>query len=179
MSSWIVSTYNGDLQALKNVIENKNISPYARNEALESLLGLLTQKILTREEIIEYFSELFNSDLVKDHDFATFLVGTVTKIHPKELYQNISDLYDEDIIDHFWISKESVDEALSLGVEECIQRHIYKLAEPIKEVLTHVSSINGKDDSLPKLGRNDSCYCGSTKKFKRCCHPFLTSKRIF
>lgn len=35
----------------------------------------------------------------------------------------------------------------------------------------YVNSVRriGQDQALPKLGRNDPCYCGSDKKFKKCC----------
>ncbi len=172
---WLISTYSGDLQAIKNVIENERLSKYARNAALKSLLGLFAENLLTRSEIIDYFQELARSDLVNNHEFATKLVMRATDLYPEELYQDIMDLFDKDLIEQFFINKEAVDYMLSLGKEECLNSRIYnqEYLKPITKVLSHVSTIHLHDNSVKLPGRNEHCYCGSYIKFKKCCYPLL------
>ncbi len=175
LARWIVSTYNGNLQAIKKVIENEELDPYARNAALQSLLGLFAQKILSREEIIEYFRKLYSSELIQNSDFATFLVTATTYMHPEEFYSEICSLYEAHTIDEFSISKEFVDEALKADKEQYIEQSTYyeRFPPPITEVRKEVFMVNSKDTSRTKIGRNDPCYCGSTKKYKMCCLPSL------
>jgi hypothetical protein len=50
--------------------------------------------------------------------------------------------------------------------EERQEQNLQKLA---KELLGKDIVLGKKKDDKPKVGRNDSCTCGSGKKFKKCC----------
>ena len=55
--------------------------------------------------------------------------------------------------------------ALSAGVTE-IYKHFAPLRKRMAEAMTEDSTIRREG---PKLGRNDPCFCGSGKKYKKCC----------
>ncbi len=176
LASWIISTYNGDFQAIKNVIENKNCYSYSRRAALRSLLGLFAQNMLSRQEIIDYYRELVRSPTVEDVDIAGKLALCATHLYPEELYDDIMNLFERDLIDYFDMNKKTVDDMLSLGKEACLKRNVYTsdYLQPITDVLKHVSFIHLHDETLKKPGRNEPCYCDGYKKFKKCCYPWLT-----
>ncbi len=140
LSSWFVSTYNGDLDAIKGVIENETAFLYARSAALESLLGLFSLGTLTREDCIAYFKQVLRSEVVKDYEFTAFVVGAATKIHPEELYSDIMDLFDRNMIFERHIDKKSVDKALKMDKDLCLQKYIYecKYFLPITDVFDRI-----------------------------------------
>ncbi len=186
LTNWIVSTYNGDLQAIKNVIENETAVTYARSSALYSLIGLVTTNHLTREEVIEYLRTLMHSELVKDYEFSTWLVYTANKLYPEELYPEIKALYARDLVEEWFINEKNITDSLALGKEKCLQQEVYgyKYHLPITNIADHMPWLvyESEDEDffeeeyhVPKikLGRNDPCCCGSDKKYKKCCLTLL------
>ena len=194
LPSWLVSTYNGDLDSLKSLIENKTAYTYSRNAALRSLLGLCAIDELSREEIIDYFRELIHSPLVQDYEFTTWVIGCASKLYPQELYEDIMNLYDRNLVEQFFISRDTIDEILEEGKEDCLQSSVYtdNVHLPVTDVIKSVSWMRYEDERtydntvdegiVPafaasetykrdtiKIGRNDPCYCGSAKKYKKCC----------
>ena len=194
LGSWLVSTYNGDFQALKNLIENKTAYTFSRSGALQSLLGLYALEKLSREEIIAYLKELIHSDLVEDYEFASAIALCAMRLYPEELYDDIMDLFEKGLIGPFFLSKGSIEKALEMGRKACLEQHVYtrKFNLPITNVIDRVSWIMYEDEHKPdepsydeiepayvgrdtfvrdgpKIGRNDPCLCGSSKKYKKCC----------
>ncbi len=172
LTSWLISTYNGDFQVIKRVVENKTASSYCRNAALNSIVGLYAQGMLTRKEIVSYFRELLRSDLIKDYEFATSLASVAIRMHPKELYDDIMFLFKNDYIEIFFVSIEDLKSALVLSQEECIKKYILKYDEytPVTDVLDRTSwIISNVEERIKKMGRNEPCHCGSGKKYKKCC----------
>ena len=63
MPQLLMSVYNGNLAALKEIIENEEISYTSRAVALDTLVCLVANKILEREEVEEYFAYLYREGL--------------------------------------------------------------------------------------------------------------------
>ena len=63
MPQLLMSVYNGNLAALKEIIENEEISYTSRAVALDTLVCLVANKILDREEVEEYFAYLYREGL--------------------------------------------------------------------------------------------------------------------
>ena len=108
----------------------------------------------------------------------TGLVLCSTDLYPEELYEDIKQAYEEDLIESFIINFEYVEDALDLGKEKVLARlknnEKYGLiTDTIKEMEwwacfeppTKVYEFRKRK----KIGRNDPCPCGSGRKFKKCC----------
>jgi uncharacterized protein DUF1186/SEC-C motif-containing protein len=177
LTRFLVSTYDGNVQAIKNLIENTDANMYCRSAALSSLLGLYAVGKLYREEIIKYYRDLLRSPLVEDEEFAMFLLDNVCEMYPDELYDDAQLLFDKVDIDEWSISKENFQEALDMGLDACLQKHIYtnEYYAPIDDVVEDVSWLYSADEEecapkpATKIGRNDPCPCDSGKKYKKCC----------
>ncbi len=176
LSSWIVSTFDGNIEAIKNVIENETAFTYVRSAALNSLIGLFAIGVLTRKEVLGYCKQLMRSHFVKDYEFATSVVLCVHDLYPEELYTEIMDLYEKNLVATWYLSKDDIERSLCIGKDQCLQENVYSYQYylPITDVLDRVSWVNYEQDedvtpNVPKRGRNESCYCGSDKKYKKCC----------
>lgn len=125
LARFIVSTFNGDLAAIKKLIENPNLNEWSRNAALKSLLGLVALNKLTRDELINYIRTLFHSPLADDENFVTRLVETASDIYPEELMEEINKALEEDKVNTFCVDKAWINHMLAMGKEECLSRHVY------------------------------------------------------
>ena len=186
VASLIVSTYDGNLQAIKNLIEHTHAHIYSRSAALNSLLGLCAVGKLSREEVVNYHRSLLHSPLIEDDEFAMFLLKDICDLYPSELYDDAMAVFDKADIDEWYISKENFQEYLDMGLDACLQKHIYthKYYLPIDNVVEEVSWLYRpaeKEDAPEKkhtpkpaikIGRNDPCPCDSGKKYKKCCLDF-------
>ena len=86
----IASVCDGDIEPIKGIIENSSLDEYIRSEALESLLILLNHGIVSREQIVYYFKELFNGKLEIDYSYVwEMLSKCCSMIHPEELNGDI------------------------------------------------------------------------------------------
>ncbi len=179
LANWIVSTYNGDLQAIKKLIENETACNYARSAVLSSLLGLIAIDKLSRDEVINYFRQLIYSDLIKDYKFASWVVDEVYHLYPEELYDDVKKLYDNDMVDSQLISMQDVDDMLKKPKDECLERWVYtnKYANPVTDVFEYVSTIQFDDEEEFNIDISDPCPCGSTKTFNDCCLSLLTKEK--
>ncbi len=181
LASFIVSTYDDNLDAIKKVIEDPNINQWSRNSAMKSLLGLVAIKKLTREEVNAYVRTLFYTSLIDDYDFSTNLVRVATELYPDDLNLEINQMFTDDRVDRFCIRQEDVLECLLEDKETFLLKNIDK--NPFHLPLDNVEnamgwmqvfiperkSLNLYARTTPKVGRNEFCACGSGKKFKKCC----------
>jgi|GEM_PF-6552350 len=178
----LVSTYNGDLQALKNIIENQHMDVWCRIACLNSMRGLFAIGILTREELLSYYSYLLQTDLIGDSEFVLFLVRNINSMYPAELFDKVEPLFEKEYFDTSFIDKKYIEKTLALGLDECLKQNVYsdKYILPVDNVAEDVAWLYLQEDdgyedeeddekTMQKIGRNDPCPCDSGKKYKKCC----------
>lgn len=125
LARFIVSTFNGDLLAIKKLIENPALNEWSRSAALKSLLGLVALDLLKRDELIDYIRTLFHSPLADDEDFVTRLVNISSVIYPEELMDEINNAFEENKINLFYVDMAWINRMLNMGKEECLKRYVY------------------------------------------------------
>ena len=62
----LASVACGDDSLIKRLIEGDNVNEYVRSSSLKALVIMVNEGEKTREEVIEYFSELFNYRLKRE-----------------------------------------------------------------------------------------------------------------
>jgi len=106
----LASICGGDLNPIKHVIENPKINDYVRSAAIEALIVLYKHDLLTRVELIDYFSSLFNTKLEqKETDVWSSLASHCCDIHPDELYDDLVECFDKGYINLYIIDKDDID----------------------------------------------------------------------
>ena len=130
----------------------------------------------------------------------TFLVSDLADLAHAPSRELINQAFEEDLIDLFWVDKESIDVSYEKGGEpmeppvgdwvEEYRRHRreyfeYEKKRKLSDKKTFQSTLGPRLGRLakeeppppppetirnvgPKLGRNDPCWCGSGKKYKKC-----------
>ncbi len=175
LANLLVSTYNGDLPAIKTVIENQYADIWCRIACLNTLQGLFALDILKRQDLLDYYSYLLQTELVKDGEFVLFLIININALYPAELFDKIEPFFSKKYFDSSFFNKKCAEDTLALGLDECLKKNIYsnKYILPVDNVIDHVSWLykkekNNKNENI-KIGRNDACPCDSGKKYKKCC----------
>ena len=105
----LASICGGDLSPIKQVIENPELNGYIRSGAIEALIVLYKEDLLTRAELIDYFSSLFNTKLERE---STCIWSSLTNhccdIHPDELYDDLLECFNKGYIDLCIIDKDDI-----------------------------------------------------------------------
>ena len=112
----LASVSCGDDSLLKTLIENEHANEYVRDAALRALVALVAYGEKTRDEVIDYFRELFSGKLVREYSQVwDSLVSCCTDIYPEELYLDIEKCYEDDLVDPFFVTGEEVRRVLAQG----------------------------------------------------------------
>ena len=129
--------------ALGQLIENQEINEFIRGAALKSLVVLVVQEIIPREQVIQYFEKLFSTlgankpsttDLEYEPEYIwTDLVINSSILCPVELKEYIERTFDEDSIEPFSFTRDDFNDYLQAGSEANLnelreERH-YSLVE--------------------------------------------------
>jgi len=84
------SVCDGNIEPIKRIIEDSSLDEYVRDQALDSLLILLNNDVISREQLVFYFKELFNGKLEVDYGSVwDSLPRICSLIHPKGLEDDI------------------------------------------------------------------------------------------
>ena len=121
LSRMIASVYDGNIEPIKEIIESCDCDIYARRAALESLVALVTNGLIHRDEIVSYFKELFNRKLhLLNEDVLECLIDMSFYIHSKGLEEEIRKANPEDFVNFGFDNMESNFEEQSSMSIECV-----------------------------------------------------------
>jgi hypothetical protein len=109
----LASVACGDPELLKSMFENREIDEFARVAALNAMVLMVKIDELSRDQVITYFKSLFDSKLERTYSFAwEGLVSCSVALYPEELFEDIKQVFEDDLIDPMYISFEEVEKAL-------------------------------------------------------------------
>jgi hypothetical protein len=140
----IASVFDGNLDPIKQLIENREVNEYVRGAAIDSLMTLVAQNIITRTEVVEYFKELFQEklDRIPEDYILNKLVIDTCYLCPIELKSDIEKVFEDGIIDPMFIRRGDVDRYLEIGVEAALEKISNKKHHRFLAVLFSVPNVN-------------------------------------
>jgi hypothetical protein len=123
----LASVCGGDATLIKQLAENAETEMYVRGSALYALLALTLSGDKTREEVMSYYSRLFDMVLNEEpsaerEDVLTTIVHCAAELCPEELYDKIKRAFENELIDEFLVKFEEVDERMAEGKEAVMPR---------------------------------------------------------
>ena len=91
MPNILASTFNGDIEPIYKLIENKNAYEFARVAALDSLVALWHTQQISRESIITYLDTLLthNFNEQQDTNLQPWIIYSVLRLYPEEIMNSI------------------------------------------------------------------------------------------
>jgi hypothetical protein len=123
----LASVCGGDASLLARLAENTDAEKFARGSAIYAMLALTLSGDKTRDEVMGYYSRLFDATLNEGpseerETVLTTIVHCATELCPEELYDKIKDAFEKGLIDEFMIDLEEVDEKMAEGREAVLPR---------------------------------------------------------
>lgn len=192
----LASTYNGDDVALFNIVENNEINEFIRCSTLQTFAILYLYEVKDREFLVNYLKKLLDRRIEGDNSYLyeeiieevcnlklTELAKDINKImyiiENEEERENLRNTLNDDskinrklypfkpFYEYIYDTIEIMEEWECFNYiedEEFENSDDYKVCQYIIQ--------NREDnyiDTKIDIGRNDLCYCGSGKKYKKCC----------
>jgi hypothetical protein len=140
----LASVCGGDLSLIKQLAENPKAEEFARGSAFIALTALVASGDASREEVMRYYSELFDAKLKEKPSeevvmVLTDLVNCASDIYPRELYDRIKTAFEKDLIDDSVVDLDWVNEKMGEGKESVLDelranRHIKLVENAIEEM---------------------------------------------
>lgn len=118
---FLASSFNGDWETLYALVTNYYLDEYLRGGIIELYVIFYRRGLMSREQILKVFSNLF-VDLYDDYSLVpTLLVSGCCDIVATELTKQIENYFANDIVKLDFISRENVDEYLSRSHDEALE----------------------------------------------------------
>ena len=185
---------DGDLTPIKGLILNRDADQYGWGAGVSALALLAAWAEIPREPVVEYFLWLAEQGLEREPSQVwDSLVAESADIEALVVFPALRRAHREGLADPHSMTPEELAEAESAPpgrmLEAVRERH-----PPIDDVAVATSwwsafENNSADDAVEddwdeegqliepqqpyrapaRVGRNESCPCGSGKKFKKCC----------
>ncbi len=182
----LASTFDGNIDLLKEIIENRKINEFTRSAALKALCILWGQEALTRKQVVEYFQFLMSVKFAGEtSELWSALVAQCINLSPNELEEHVEDAFNRNLVEEFYVSRDDFRGALGLSDEEALRKYACNrrsllIDDTVTEMESWACFKSGKkkianlvqqksNSGNNKIGRNEPCYCGSGKKYKKCC----------
>lgn len=175
------------IDKLKDFLLLPKVSTYCKTAVSEALSQLVFHHPDRRHEIIAVYSDVFKAylnldreDQIIDGDFLGLCIADTVDCDFHELIPRIQEMYNKGIVSieicgdfNEVMSEFSSSKKLSNRLD------IYNIYELYNNIQLNWAGYNGElensDCIIPeqavsdKIGRNESCPCGSGKKYKKCC----------
>jgi hypothetical protein len=132
---FIAATYNGDLFAIKNLIEDVNVNEWSRKAGLKSLIILANEGQLDVDETVHYLTSLFtHASFANDDEQITHLVTTCCDFLPHRFENKIQQAFKENKVDTFVIDMEDVKRSLTREKPKYISEHYTLITDTVAEM---------------------------------------------
>jgi hypothetical protein len=111
-------TCDGNVEAIKVLILNKDANEYVRSAAMRALDLAVLNDVYPREEAIRFYGRLFTGTEDKEgSDFWSMLTSAATHIYPEELLPTIKKAYEDGLVYSGYIGLNNVEAAVAAGKE--------------------------------------------------------------
>ena len=106
----LTSTFNGNISNIKNLILDERLNEYIRATYLEAISMLTYLKEIPREDTFYFFSELFKIEKKNPIFLWSILAQSSVLLFNKQFSKEILSLFDSNLIDEVFLTREEVEE---------------------------------------------------------------------
>ncbi|MBI3184853.1 MAG: DUF1186 domain-containing protein [Myxococcales bacterium] len=119
----LYQTCDGKLDAIKDLVLNKNADEYVRSAAMHALNFAVVRGDIQREEVLAFYGALFTgTEAERGSGFWSMLTSRASDLWPEELASTIKKAYDDGLIFSGFIGWDDVQRALDRGKDGCLRR---------------------------------------------------------
>jgi hypothetical protein len=195
----IISTFNGDADALKSVIEAPCADEFVRGSALNALSYLAHSGVVPAVDVRVYLQHLFETMQPRSANFIwSALAGVVARMGYADMTRLVARAFRLGFVERIVMDMDDFKQDLQkvlddpTGTAGFVSDRIVPFTDTIGTFSTWYgfsdqrreddrrraeralfddapSTPRANRDPSPSVGRNDPCPCGSGKKYKKCC----------
>ncbi len=195
----LASVCDGDTTLIEQLIENREVDEWVRVACVHALVVVVACGVKSRETVMEYYKTLFQGKLERNPNSAWgSLVACCCDLGPDDVYEDITRVFQEDLVDSFFIDLEYVqqylgkswselqkklqDDCHNLLIEDTIEDMEWWACfqpEEKRNIFLRKTKIKHSQEQKrrTKTGRNQPCPCGSGKKYKKCCGAIVKTQQ--
>ncbi len=119
----LASVCDGELDGIQTLIENVDADEWVRGAALSGLVTLVAAGKKSRQEIVNYFAELFRGKLEREPSNAwNELTACSSDLYPAELMDDIEQAYREGLVDPHFVSFGEIQGDAAMGKDRLLAR---------------------------------------------------------
>ncbi len=193
--SILASVYDGNIDEINKIIENKNLDDFVRDRVFTFYQYLYENNLISKDELIAYLRKIIKLYNYEQDPIYNTILGLVTHCHLIEMIEDIKELFEGNLIDPNMYGGyiEFID--YLFDYKDITKEKISKITK-VEDYMSWWNCFNGSDGNnrgidlkklsddfidfieneqekniinYDKVGRNDPCPCGSGKKYKKCC----------
>jgi SEC-C motif/Protein of unknown function (DUF1186) len=172
-------------EPLAKIVADSSRTVWTRERAMHGLKSLAENYPELRDAVVERLTAQLDTEEPGNEDpeaFYSFIVSYLVDLQAKEATASITRAFEEQRVDPMVISWSEVCEELDIPPEvaeriaETYPRAgegLASLFPSLKELVPLLQDLPAPTapqaiDTIPKVGRNERCPCGSGKKYKKC-----------
>lgn len=167
------------IEPLKAFIFDFKIDENRRMIAVEALEFLTKDYPEYSSRCLTIFVDYLQHENQQNSSVAGFVISALVGMDAKEQIKVIRDAFKQEYVDISIVGDlEEVEILLKLRKERSTPKpHYYSHIEELGGFLNEINQRSTKPEKIEseklvqnkKIGRNDPCFCGSEKKYKKCC----------
>lgn len=160
LPSFLFRTCNGSLEAIKEMVLDRNAYDYARGAAAQALTYAVTEGMVSREEIVGFLSGMFTGEeAAPESDFWNEIACTVADLHPEGAMEPIRKAFAEGLIRPGYVTLQEIEDELAKDRDEVLEdlRRYQESREPetVHDYLAWMEhSADGDSGYSPVLDRS-------------------------
>lgn len=117
----LASVSCGEISLLQQLIENREANELLRASAIEALMVLVRVGEQARDDIVAYFKSLFVGRLERRASLVwVSLVTSAADLYPEEVFTEIEEAFDENLVDDSLVRSDKADDAMLAGKEQTL-----------------------------------------------------------
>lgn len=160
----LASVCGGDASLIMRLAENAEAEQFTRGSALHALLTLTLSGDKSRDEVMSYYSGMFDATLMEEPSEERWVVLSTlahcaTELCPEELYDKIKEAFENGLLDKFMVDLEEVDKYMAEGKDAVLPRlregRHYQLVESAIKEMEWWAWYSESDDGGGKGGESD------------------------
>ncbi len=126
-------------QVLDSLLSNPEVDRYVRWAAAQAYLFLIREGVLTREEVVRLLGKHLREAMAQDDsDMTSILICELAEYAPEEIWEDIQEAFDRDLVETLLIDLDHLQKRLRLGKEAYKQGYEWKeplgIQDTIKEL---------------------------------------------
>jgi uncharacterized protein YchJ len=168
---FLYHSYAGEPDPFFDLIRDQKVYVYSKIAALNALTGFVIDGRLPRKFLLEFFCQLLENPNRLSATVLSNIFYTISELKFEKLYTLSRNLLASGIIkDPLWVNEMNLqvfdDYVTKIIEQETLLPHNHDLSNIHDNISYFYKKAQTKSEKYPV---NTPCYCGSGKKYKKCC----------